>query len=379
MEIFTKDIYKEYLKKNIQGKTNAEFTRIASELETEAEIRMGGPLYSVTFGKSRAKSGDIHDYYSEAPYWWPDPKNPGGKFIRRDGEYYPERLIDHMLDMKEMVDDVYILTVAAYLLDRADFAKRAEKLLRTWFLDEETKMNPNLNHAQAIFGVSDGRGIGIIDTVKLIPLISAMDYFTEISGTEATVTGLKAWFADYLTWLDTSKNGIDEREYFNNHGNWWNSQAAAFAVFTGNDKMRDFCFDRLINKIIPEQTGQDGSFTDELTRTRSYTYSLYNLEACAVTAEIAHNCGVDLWNKECKDGKGIKKSLDFMYEYYKNPTLWTYEQIGLENLSPRHSYQFASLRIDGKYKDAHDIRKSNMRYFAEVGHMGCPCLLEGYF
>lgn len=379
MEIFTKDIYKEYLKKNIQGKTNAEFTRIASELETEAEIRMGGPLYSVTFGKSRAKSGDIHDYYSEAPYWWPDPKNPGGKFIRRDGEYYPERLIDHMLDMKEMVDDVYILTVAAYLFDRADFAKRAEKLLRTWFLDEETKMNPNLNHAQAIFGVSDGRGIGIIDTVKLIPLISAMDYFTEISGTEDTVTGLKAWFADYLTWLDTSKNGIDEREYFNNHGNWWNSQAAAFAVFTGNDKMRDFCFDRLITKIIPEQTGQDGSFTDELTRTRSYTYSLYNLEACAVTAEIAHNCGVDLWNKECKDGKGIKKSLDFMYEYYKNPTLWTYEQIGLENLSPRHSYQLAALRIDDKYKEAHDIRKSNMRYFAEIGHMGCPCLLEGYF
>lgn len=379
MEIFTKDIYKEYLKKNIQDKTNAEFARIAGELETEAEIRMKNPLYSVTFSESRAKSGDPHDYYSEAPYWWPDPNNPGGRFIRRDGEFYPDRMINHMLDMKAMVDDVYILTVAAYFFDRADFAKRADKLLRTWFLDEETKMNPNLNHAQAIFGVSDGRGIGIIDTVKLIPLISAMDYFTEIPGTADTVNGLKAWFSDYLTWLDTSKNGIDEREYFNNHGNWWNSQAAAYAVFTGNDKMRDFCFDRLINKIIPEQTGTDGSFTDELTRTRSYTYTLYNLEACSVTAEVAHNCGVDLWNKPCKDGKSIAKSLDFMLEHYKNPTLWTHEQIGLENLSPKHSYQLASVRIDGKYKEAHDIRKSNMRYFAEVGHMGCPCLLEGYF
>ena len=108
MEIFTKDSYKEYLKKNIQDKTNAEFARIAGELETEAEIRMKNPLYSVTFSESRAKSGDPHDYYSEAPYWWPDPNNPGGRFIRRDGEFYPDRMINHMLDMKAMVDDVYI-------------------------------------------------------------------------------------------------------------------------------------------------------------------------------------------------------------------------------------------------------------------------------
>ena len=353
--------------------------RIASELETEAEIRMKNPLYSVTFSKSRAKSGNPHDYYSKAPYWWPDPKNPGGRFIRRDGEFYPDRMISHMEDMKKMVDDVYILTVAAYLLDRADLAERANKLLCTWFLDEKTLMNPHLDYAQAIFGVSDGRGIGIIDTVKLIPLIAAMDYFTEISGVSDTVSGLKKWFADYLTWLDTSKNGIDEREYFNNHGNWWNSQAAAFAVFTGNEKMRDFCFDRLVTKIIPEQTGTDGSFTDELTRTRSYTYSLYNLDACAVTAEIAYNCGVDLWNKQCNDGKGIKTSLDFMHEYYKNPTLWTYPQLELENITPRLCYQLGSVRVDAKFKDAHNLRKSGFRYFSSVGHMGAPCLVDGYF
>ena len=379
MEVFTRDCYKEYLKKNIMDKSSAEFVRIASELETEAEIRMKNPLYSVTFSASRAVSGNPHDYYSEAPYWWPDPKNPGGKFVRRDGEYYPERMISHTVDMEKMVDDVYILTVGAFFLDRADFAERANKLLCTWFLNKSTLMNPHLNYAQAISGVSKGRGIGIIDTVRLIPLIAAMDYFTLLPGVTDTVCGLKKWFSDYLNWLNTSKNGIDEREYFNNHGNWWNSQAAAFAVFTGNTEMRDFCFDRLITKIIPEQTGEDGSFIDELTRTRSYTYSLYNLDACTVTAEIAHNLGVDLWNKESIDGKGIKKSLDFMYEYYKNPTIWKYPQLELKNITPSISYQLGSIRVDEKYRDAHVLRKSGYRYFSHVGYLGADCLVEGYF
>jgi hypothetical protein len=177
--VFVTVSHMEKLRAKLLSASEPMFMRMRTELACEAEICLKNPLYSVTFTKSRAVSQNPHDYYSEAPYWWPDPKNPGGKFIRRDGEYYPHRMISHPIDMDKMVHDVYILCAAGYLLDMPNYTRRAETLLRTWFLEPDTKMNPHLEYAQAIFGITNGRGIGIIDTVSLINVIAAMDYFTQ--------------------------------------------------------------------------------------------------------------------------------------------------------------------------------------------------------
>jgi len=379
MEIITKDAHKALLKRMLHDGAAPDFIRISAELSAEAEIRMRNPLYSVTFTKSRAVSGDPHDFYTEAPYWWPDPANPGGPFIRRDGEYYPERMDTHRRHLTALSDDVYILSIAGFLFDRQDCIDRAKTLLETWFLDPATKMNPHLEYAQAISGITDGRGIGIIDTAALIRLISAMDYFTLCPGTSDTVAGLREWFAAYLTWLDTSKKGIEEREYPNNHSSWWTAQAAAYAAFIGDEAMLQRCFTRLTERILPRQTREDGSFINEMERTRSLFYSLFNLNACAVTAEIAHNRGVDLWNAVCEGGRGIPKSLAFYHPYYENPLLWTHRQINYENPGVNIAFQLAAVRVSDAYDRVNTIRREGYRFFALPGHLGAPCMLEGYF
>lgn len=377
MEIFVTAGHRQALKEKLsQG--NGSFAFIRAALLFEAENRFKHPLYSVTFTPSKAASGDPHDYYSEAPYWWPDPQNPDGPFIRRDGEIYPGRFCRHTDDMSAMADDVYLLSAAGYLLDRPDCTARANALLKTWFLDADTKMNPNLNCAQAIYKVTKGRGIGIIDTTRLILVVAAMDYFALSPEYAETVKGLQAWFADYFTWLDTSKNGIDERDYFNNHANWWNTQAAAFSAFCGDSATVKRCAARLLEKILPEQTGADGSFTDELTRTNSFTYSLYNLDACAVTAEVARGYGMDLWNTPLADGRGIRKSLDYLYPFYKNPFLWERKQITGKNISAHLAFQLASVRVDPAYGGAEALRRDGSYCFASLGYAGPLCFLEGY-
>jgi len=379
MEIFTDISYREWLKQQITNASSDEFIRIRAELGAEADICMKHPLYSVTYTKTRAVSQDPHDYYSEGPYWWPDPQNPGGPFIRRDGEVYPGCIRDHGRDMGRMVRDVYILSAAGYYLGRTECTVRADEILRTWFINEATKMNPHLNYAQAIFGHTEGRGIGIIDTVSLIKLIAAMEFFTGCSGIEATTAELKEWFRAYLTWMNTSKNGIEERDHNNNHATWWNAQAAAYAAFIGDKTMLDFCFDRLINKILPSQAGPDGSFDEELKRTKSFSYSMYNLEACTVTAEVAYHCGIDLWNAVSADGKSIQGSLDFMLPYYENPALWQHKQIAADFGSPSVSFQLAAVRINDKYAKAAKQRCTNLRYFGVLTDIGAPCLFEGFF
>ena len=67
-----------------------------------------------------------------------------------------------------MSTDALTLGVAAWFFDDDPSAKQAARNLRVWFIDPETRMNPNLEHGQAIRGVNEGRGTGLIDTVSLI-------------------------------------------------------------------------------------------------------------------------------------------------------------------------------------------------------------------
>lgn len=376
MDIITSAAHREALKEIIQNQ-NGSLARLAAELRTEAEFALSHPLYSVTFSETRAASGDRHDYYSEAPYWWPDPNNPGGKFIRRDGEIFPGYCHRHRDDMTDMAHDFHLLAAAGYLFDEPKYTDHAAEIVKTWFLDEDTKMNPHLTYAQAIFGVTKGRGIGIIDTNSLIGVATGMEYFAEDARYTDIVSGVKDWFAAYLHWLDTSKNGTDERDYFNNHANWWNAQASAYAAFVGDKAMLDACAKRLINRILPQQTGEDGSFTDELTRTKSLTYSFYNLDACAVTAEILYHQGIDLWNTPAADGRSLRLSLDYMHPYYINPYLWRLPQIAGTGIGPHPAFQFAACRIDPKYAEGTAVRSEGRKTIESI-NCGALCFLEGY-
>ena len=295
------------------------------ELRERAEAMMKLPYLSVTQDKSPAASGDIHDYYSEGPYWWPDPKNPDGPYVRRDGEFNPERFNAHNEKLMKLSSAVYTLAAAGLYLDEPAYTKRAVEHIRVWFLNAETKMNPNLNHAQAIRGITTGRGIGIIDTTVLLQVVNGANLIEYGGDYGDDIAALKAWFAEYVHWLRTSENGIYERDYFNNHSNWYNTQLAGFLAFIGEDPTP--CFEHFIKVILPKQTGEDGSFTDELTRTNSYMYSGFNLEASALICHIAESYGFDLWGAVAENGRSMRRSIEFFKPYYKNPFEWKHRQI----------------------------------------------------
>ena len=375
--IFISEQFANELKNNINSE---KYEDIWFELRRKAEKCLKIEPFSVTFSKSPAASGNIHDFCSEGPYWWQNPDDPDGPYIRRDGETNPSSFLQHRLDSSKMSETISYLALAGYYLQEKKFTDYAVKLLSVWFLDEETKMNPHLEYGQAIKGMCDGRGIGIIDTVVFVRVIYSLGFIEHDGGYKTEIEGLKKWFSDYLNWLDTSKKGIEERDYYNNHANWWNTQAAAYAVFIGDDEMLEKCFDRFRNKIIPIQTGADGSFTDEMKRTRSFRYSMYNLEACSILCELAHSKGVDLWNFKTADNKGMKNTLDFLLPYYENPFLWKNQQIYGDLPADDISFQLGGLRLnDKKYSEASRTKGKNYYCIRNSSFIGPLALLPGFF
>ncbi len=329
--------------------------RLKAELADLADEKMLLEPPSVTFHKSPAASGNPHDFYSEGPYWWPDPENPDGPYIKRDGEFNPDRFNAHMEDMVTMCDAVSVLCQAGLYLDKREYLSKAAQLIKVWFIDEETKVTPHMECGQAIRGICDGRGIGIIDTTNYIRVIYAADILERAGGYEEIISGLKKWFSEYVLWLTTSEKGLEEKNFFNNHSNWWNTQVAVFSAFTGDESRLWQCFESYKNRILSEQTDTEGKFTDEITRTRSYHYTLYNMDACTLICEVAHHRGVDLWNYETSDGKSLKKCVEFFKPFYENPFLWKYPEINAESCYlEKMSLKLAAIRYGDK-----DIEKSN--------------------
>ena len=346
--------------------------RLKFELMSLTEKFLKTEPLSVTFHKSPAVSGNIHDFFSEGTYWWPDPENPNGPYIRRDGETNPDRFGYHQSDMNLMANAVSTLVLSWLYLGDENCHKKAMELLKVWFLDEDTKMNPHLEYAQAIRGICSGRSIGIIDTSVLIKVVDAADIL-EKSGLYIEEIGLlKEWFSQYLNWMNTSPNGLEEKNYFNNHSNWWNTQAAFYAAFTGNETLLEECFDKFRNDIIVNQLDSNGRFTDEIKRTRSYTYTMMNTDACALICEIARNRGVDLWNYTAENGNSLKKAIEFFKPFYENPFLWKYNQISAKgSYGVKAAFKLAALRYDDSRLDSiNKERGADMIPCRVLSHVG---------
>ena len=188
-------------------------------------------------------------------------------------------------------------------------------------------MNPNLEYAQAIFGVNQGRGIGIIDTVHLVEpvraasLLLTSDIFTLIEN-----VNLQRWFIDYLKWLTTSKNGQEERDAKNNHGSCWVLQVAEFSRFTGNKALQSYCRDSFRTKLITDQVAVNGSLPLELARTKPYSYSLFNLDILVAIAQVLSVSGTsdDLFAFTTPDGRGLRKAVAYMAPFIADKKLWPY-------------------------------------------------------
>jgi alginate lyase len=278
---------------------------------------------TITSSHSPRSAGGIHDFFSEGDYWWPDPQNPGGPYVQRDGMSNPDNFNDHRRALMRLSVQVPALVAAWRITKNERYAKHAVRHLRAWFLDLSTSMNPNLQYAQAIHGRFTGRGIGIIDTIHLVEVSRAIEVLKDSSALSMTeLGGITQWFKNYQTWMTTSKNGIEEREAKNNHGTCWVMQVAAFAQLTGDQKLLDFCRDRFKTVIVPNQIAVDGSFPQELRRTKPYGYSLFNLEAMAAVCQILSTPEDNLWTFQTSDGRGLQRAMEYITPFIRDKKTW---------------------------------------------------------
>jgi len=280
----------------------------------------------ITITKYRAKmsEGGPNDYYSNGDYWWPNPNTTNGlPYVQRDGETNPDNFNQHRECIWELKDAVAALGAAYKITGDDKYATKAAELLKVFFLDPKTRMNPNLKYAQAIPGVSTGRGIGIIDTLHLIEIpkaVEAMEKSPAFSPEE--VAGLKKWFADYTEWMLTSSNGHDEANAGNNHAVAFWLQVAVFSQFTGNETNLAECRAHFKDVFVPKQMADNGSFPRELARTKPYGYSIFQLDNMATLCQVLSTTNDDLWTFTLPDGRGIRKAMEFMYPFLADKSKW---------------------------------------------------------
>ena len=281
---------------------------------------------TLTSTVSARSPGGPHDYYSEGDYWWPDPANPSGPYIRRDGHSNPANFVAHRDALIQLSLAVPALVAAWRLTGEARFADHAVLHLRAWFIAEATRMNPHLNFAQAITGLNKGRGIGIIDTVQLVEVARAVRILRAASAsfTPADQSAVTQWFRDYLHWLTTSANGVSEREEKNNHGSCWLLQCLEFAALTGDEAVIAMVRERFKTVILPQQISPDGRQSLELARTKPYSYSLFNLDVLSTIGHVLSQHGENLWQFETADGRGLRRAVAFMAPYIEDKRRWPY-------------------------------------------------------
>ena len=308
-----------------------------------------GP-YSVTQKEKTPPGGDKHDYFSLSIYSWPNPDTKDSlPYITKDGKVNPESKIGTDAGtLVEVCDYVLPLALAFYLSGDEKYSKHAAELLRTWFLDPVTKMNPNLKYAEQVMGKNEGSSGGIIESRNLINVTEAAGLLEgSKSWTDNDMTGLRAWFRAYLNWLLTSENGIAEGKTKNNHLTFYKAQVVDYELFTGSgvDANKEL---ENIKAQITSQIEPDGSQPLELNRTKSFNYSVFNLQAFFMLAEMGKNAGVDLYSYQTDDGRNIRKALDYIAPYADTTKVWPYKEIGGI--------------AEGKYRLAEILRIASIRF-----------------
>jgi len=306
-------------------------TRMEDQLRKSAMEKANWALtqepLTVTAYSSPRSAGGKHDFFSEGDYWWPNPLSTDSPYIQKDGMTNPDNFVAHRHAMIRFSEIVGALGSAYVLTKEEKFIRHALQHCKAWFIDTETMMNPNLLYAQAIKGRFTGRGIGIIDAIHLMEVVRGLSAMQAdpVMDTQL-LAGIKKWFNEFLDWLTTHKYGKDEMNAANNHGTCWIMQVASFAKFTGNQKLLEFCRDRYKNILLPNQMALDGSFPQELRRTKPYGYSIFNLDAMATICQLLSTESNNLWKYKTPDGKSIEKGIEYLYPFIADKNKWPHKK-----------------------------------------------------
>lgn len=309
---------------------NGNSARIRNQVVSRANLAMRHGPYTVTDKTKTPASGDKHDYYSMGPYWWPDPAKPNGEpYLRRDGVANPERNSESFdaKDLSSLSEDVAALSLAYFYTDRPAYAQKAASLIRAWFLDPATRMNPNFAYSQAIPGVSSGRAEGVIDGHRLVGIIESVGLLTPSGAlSETEMEGLRSWFGALAGWMQTSEIGQEERAKANNHGIFYDFLLSHFSLFAGNTQTATSVIRDFPQVRMARQFGIDGRLEEELARTRSWHYVNWTLGATGKLAGLGECVGQDLWRATTTDGRSLRRSISWLSAYVAREDKWTFPE-----------------------------------------------------
>lgn len=315
-------------------------------LQEANEILRRNQLYSVVDKQISPPSGDKHDYLHPAPYWWPNPKTADGlPYVRRDGEritnveFYTEEGVRGLYDrtrLQFLFDDSLLLALAWAIEGRDRYVTHAIKLLKTFFIDKQTRMNPNMTYAQVIMGKnnSEGLGYGIIELKDIYYYLDAVRLM-ESSGylDDSVKKAFHLWLREYLGWLHNSSQGAMARDSSNNHGTFYDLQALAISDYLDD---KGVLFESIVRakSRIKQQFTKNGLQPEEVTRTNSLHYSLFNIHGWLAINRIARVYGTDfIATKE----EGRPRLLCGMQKVVEGSLgSWPYEQI--DELDPARLY-----------------------------------------
>lgn len=328
-EVFSLDVKTLDRNKSRIASNDAELRGSYRQLIKQADLALKFGPVSVMEKSHVPPSRDKHDYMSLAPYHWPNPDTKDGlPYIRKDGQTNPE--VKEYKDkeyLPKLCESVHTLGLAYYFSDENSYAEHAAKLIRVWFLDDATRMNPNLNFGQAVKGHNTGRGAGMIDTRHLVKVVDAIGL---IKGSKywkkSDQQGMEKWFTDFLHWMQTSKVGLDEQDSPNNHGAWYDAQRLSMALFVENKNLaKEIVLSA--QQRLDSQMNDQGFFPKELERTISLHYSVFVLDAFFNIAQMSDDAGMDFWNYVSPTGKSLKKAFEAIKPFLLKEKEWTGSQI----------------------------------------------------
>lgn len=302
------------------------------ELIKNADALLDAEPLSVMMKDGTAASGDKHDYLSQARYYWPDPSKPDGlPYISRDGESNPEINRLDRIRLGDTAERVETLALAWFFSGDEKYARKATELIRVWFLNKDTRMNPNLEYAQVARGHNNdkGRCYGLIDTYSFVEMLDAVALLeSSRSFTVRDSRRLKSWFTKLTEWMLTSEQGRQEAAGTNNHSVAYDAQVIAFALYTGNDALAEDLIRSIPQRRLFKQVEPDGSQPWELRRTLAFHYSQYNLTHFIDIMLMGRKLGIEIDKEVSPDGRSFYKAMDFLTPYVgKSVEDWPYKQI----------------------------------------------------
>ncbi len=289
-----------------------------------ADAAMSQVPLTITSDVAKYTTGGPNDFYSNGDYWWPDPSKPDGvPYMQRDGQTNPNNFVAHRMAMRNTKDAVAALAAAYKVTGDDKYVVKASELLKVFFIDAKTRMNPHLAFTQAIPGRTTGSKTGVIDGLHLVEIPVAIKALEKSKAFDAELAkALHAWFAELNHWMLTHKNGIDEGESLNNHAVAYFLQVAVFADFNGEKETLAKCRTRFKDVFVNVQMAPDGSFPRETARTKPYAYSIFQLDNMVALCKVLSTPEDNLWNYEGPEGRSIKKAVAWLYPYLADKSTW---------------------------------------------------------